>query len=282
MRFVRIAWALLIGAFGTARAQSSPEASPRPRLEVRTRGNQQTFRIGEAIPLELQFSSAAENKYHIETRSSDRTGRLDLEAYAVEPRSGWRDPLGLYFRTAEIIGGGLESSQILGGEAFPIAADLNEWVRFEQPGQYRVTITSWRVFESSPSSPLALVSSPVLLTIVAPTPEWQQETFRRAAAVLAQSYQISTLLGLPSPQGRRDAMRVLRFLGTAEAARELAHRIDDRDCGRDCLLGLAGSPAREVAFQELRKVLPDSRHAHEIRWTQLMSVLGAPEDPGDK
>jgi hypothetical protein len=99
------------------------------------------------------------------------------------------------------------------------------------------------------------VSNPVLLTIVAPTPDWQHETLDDALAVLSQSYEISALLGLPSPRGRREALRVLRFLGTAEAARELAHLIDDRDCGNgDCLLGLAGSPARKVALEELSKV----------------------------
>jgi hypothetical protein len=277
----RIASVLLLGGLGSAQSQPSPEINPDIRLELRTRGNQQTFRIGEIIPLELRFSSIVENKYRLDTRSGDLTGRVDMERYAVEPHSGWCDPLDPYFRIAEIIEGGSESIRVLTADSFLVATDLNEWVRFDQPGQYRVTVTSWRVFASSRHSPLAIVSDPVLLTIVAPTPEWQQTTLSDVITTLAQSL-VSRLVGLPNnPQDRREAIRVLRFLGTAGAARELAQLIDDTYCGNeDCLLGLAGSPVRKVAFDELSKVLPHSRHAHEIRWAHLMSFLATPEDEG--
>jgi hypothetical protein len=115
----------------------------------------------------------------------------------------------------------------------------------------------------------------VLLNIVAATPEWQEETLRQALAVLAKSAPVR-------PHQPRaldpawDAIRTLRFLGTAAAAREMAHRVNDPDC----VLGLAGSPAREAALDEMNKLLRDSVIAEDGRIRILMSVLATPNGPG--
>jgi hypothetical protein len=56
----------------------------------------------------------------------------------------------------------------------------------------------------------------------------------------------------------------------------MAHRVSDRDC----LLGLAGSPAREAALDEMNKLLRDSVIAVDGRIKLLMSVLATPNGPG--
>jgi hypothetical protein len=277
MRLLDLGLLLFQVAHWTVQAQSgAPPATPGVRLEVRTRSDQRTFRIGEIIPLELRFSSTIENKYQLETRNSDRSGRLDTETYSVEPRSGWQDPLDLYYRTAVFIGGGLGTMRWLSTESVPITADLNEWVRFDQPGDYRLTVKSRRVRDVAMGSDHPAVrSNEVLLNIVAATPEWQEETLRQSLAVLAKSTPVRPhQAGAPDPA--RDAIRTLRFLGTAAAAREMAHCVSDRDCE----LGLAGTPVREAALDEMNKLIRDSVIAEDDRIRILMSVLATPNGPG--
>lgn len=102
VRFLAVGLTLFQAAHWPAQAQSgTPPATPGVRLEVRTRGDQRTFRIGEIIPLELRFSSTIENRYRFDTQYGYRTDGQGpgIETFAVEPRSGWQDPLDLYYRT---------------------------------------------------------------------------------------------------------------------------------------------------------------------------------------
>ena len=68
-----------------------------------------------------------------------------------------------------------------------IAADLNEWIRFDQPGEYRVTVRSRRVRMPGMATPVALVSNELALTITAASPEWQKQTFDQAVVGLEES-----------------------------------------------------------------------------------------------
>jgi len=96
---------LAIGLVLFQAALCQPQAPvPDVQLEVRTLNNQRTFRIGEIIPLELRFTSTVENQYRLDTRNGDRSGRLNSETYTAEPRSGWQDPLDLFYRTGSSIG----------------------------------------------------------------------------------------------------------------------------------------------------------------------------------
>jgi hypothetical protein len=269
-----------------AQAQSGAVlATPGIRLEVRARSDQRTFRIGEIIPLELRFSSTIGDKYRLSTQHGDRSGRNNMDTYAVEPRSGWQDPLDLYYRTGVFIGGGIGGIAWLSAESILITADLNEWVRFDQPGDYRLTVKSRRVRDDGMrSDQLVVESNEVLLHIIAATPEWQEETLREALAVLAKSAPVR-----PHQPGTLDpawdAVRTIRFLGTAAAAREMAHRVERdvpfRSAGdEECLLGLAASPAREAALDEMNKLLPSSSIAEDAHIKILMSVLATPSGPG--
>ena len=266
MRLLGIGLALSQSVLLQVRAQPvAPSPAPNVKLEVRTRDNQKTFRMGEIIPLELRFSSTVQHQ--MDGRNYDRSGRLDLETYTVEPRSGWKDPLDLYFRTVASIGGGTGAIYALSSEPILIIAELNEWVRFEHAGEYRVTVQSSRV-RGEP-----VVSNQVWLTIVDPTPEWQEETLKTALAALAASAPAWPFGSGVSDPGR-NAIRTLRFLGTPAAAREMAHRVTDIDC----VLGLAGSPARKAALDEMNRLLRDSTVVADGWITHLMSVLETPQN----
>jgi hypothetical protein len=68
-------------------------------------------------------------RYSADNRNYDRSGRLSIETYCVEPAA--RDPLADYFKTGMFMGGCLGSTQQLSEKTFTATAELNEW---RQPG----------------------------------------------------------------------------------------------------------------------------------------------------
>src|SRR5262245_47720630 len=66
-------------------------------LVVQTKNNQTRFRQGELISLQLSFSSSQPKKYHLDNATYDRSGRLDIDTFHVDPASGVSDPLSDYF-----------------------------------------------------------------------------------------------------------------------------------------------------------------------------------------
>src|SRR5262245_34341048 len=64
---------------------------------IQTKNNQTRFRQGEVISLQLSFSSSQPKKYHLDNATYDRSGRLDIDAFHVDPASGVSDPLSDYF-----------------------------------------------------------------------------------------------------------------------------------------------------------------------------------------
>ena len=78
-----------------------------PSLSLRVATGQNTFHIGERIPLELSFSSSEDNRYELTMASYDRSGRMNFEDFVVSPKIGWADPLGSYLANRSGLGGGL-------------------------------------------------------------------------------------------------------------------------------------------------------------------------------
>ena len=101
------------------------------------------FHAGEAIPIELLFSSTIPNTFSMSTRSYDRSGRLDLEQFHVTPEG--RDPLHNYYQLGTFMGGGLGSSLTLTSEPHVLHEDLNEWVSLDHPGHYTLYVTTGRI-----------------------------------------------------------------------------------------------------------------------------------------
>jgi len=81
------------------------------RFDLALKGHGATFQAGEIIPLVLSFTAETKDRYSADTREYDRSGRLDIERYCVEPEAP--DPLESYFKLGHI-GGGLGGIQALG------------------------------------------------------------------------------------------------------------------------------------------------------------------------
>jgi len=91
--------------------------------------------------------------------------------------------------------------------------DLNEWVRFDEPGDYTVKIMSKSVASRS-AGPDALVSSAIDLHIISASPEWQNERLQWARSNLD-----------PYNVAGGEAEAVLRYLATPAAVDEMVSKL---------------------------------------------------------
>src|SRR5581483_6732498 len=74
-------------AAGSACA-AAPPAGPRPgapELRLRIAGERTRFRLGERIPVELQFTGAAPDRYRLDAAVSDYSGRVNLDRFQAAP-----------------------------------------------------------------------------------------------------------------------------------------------------------------------------------------------------
>jgi hypothetical protein len=51
------------------------------------------FQQGEIIQVELSFTSSAKNRYQLKVAEYDRSGRLEIESYHLDPSGGATDAL---------------------------------------------------------------------------------------------------------------------------------------------------------------------------------------------
>jgi hypothetical protein len=262
-----LALVLLVGiAVVRTCAQSAPPVDPMIVLEMSIATNQREFHLGETIPLQLSFSSTVKEHYQVNMAQYDRGGRMNYERFEVSPANGAVDPLPTY--TGSL--GGLTNFKYLSPEPWIIKLNLNEWVWFSQPGDYRIVVSSRRVGVRDPSkafgTTLAIARSNVVAVKIVPAnPEWQKQVLREAVATLDVS---APAKAQPEKMeqytaSRRRAFQTLRFLGTADSIRELAKRMRAEDSGGldyICMLGLISSPERDVARTALEAELADPDH----------------------
>ena len=263
------------------RAEDAPEAGD-IQFEVHTLGGQTEFHIGELITLELSYSlrPGASGKYQITNASYDRSGRLGIENYKVEPHARWDDPLKSYFESfVAFMGGGLSSPGQLSIQPVRIYRNLNEQVRFNSPGHYSLVVLSSRVApvgRDLQDPPLEIRSNQLSLTIVPATPEWQKETLETALEKLAKQPR-GPVLG-NTLEAARNGATILRYLGTPGAAKEMASRLNDPDTQFEFRLGLASTPAREAALATFEQLLHDPSFPVNNAFLSTMPLVALPTD----
>jgi hypothetical protein len=254
-----------------------------PALQVRTSIGQTTFHIGERIPLTLSFTGPEDQHYEISLASYDRSGRMTSESFEVTPSTGWSDPLIYYFAGVGSMGG-LSSVASLSSKPIDIPLNLNEWIRFDQPGTYRVTITSGRVGQPAKnlafgqSASTTLKSNTIELHIVAATQQWQTTTL---SSILQQLNKQSVAPGI-QPEQRTEAIADLRYLATKEAIDQLAAdlREDKPDMMYQCAFGLIGLPAsmRQIGLEAMNRKVDDPHFPISTWFLITLSVLQADPD----
>jgi hypothetical protein len=224
---------------------------------VRFANGKTTFQQGEIIPLELAFSSSKPGAFSIDSASYDRSGRLFIDTFVVDAKTGVTDPLMEYFRAQDFfMMGGLRGYPELTEKPYLITAELNEWRRFDQPGKYRVYVISGRPMKGKNfdwDGKFGVTSNLLEFEIVPATPRWAEQTLQAAVKVID---------GSSDKEKRTDACRTLRFLNTEGAAREMIRRFGnaDRDCSFDYQFGLLGSPLRSYIVKEMERELDAPTH----------------------
>ena len=228
-------------------------------LRLTLNSGQTVYQEGEIIALTLRYTTRTNGKYLLNNRSYDRSGRLDgVEVFCIEPDGG-NDPLADYFNSYQgFMGGGLFSQQEL-NHSSAIKIELNEW-RSLPPGSYTVSIIGNRVsvgtendWKSWNGAPIPLRSNAVTIRVEKAEPTWRTMQLSNAVKVLDSPN--------TTEDQRRHAIRVLRFLGSEDATRELVRRYM---MGPDELLwdseaGLFGSPFRATAIREMKVTLKNTR-----------------------
>jgi hypothetical protein len=277
-------WSILGGATG---AQGPPsvgnsDGQDGPQLRVSTSAS--VYRQGELIPLELSFTSKNSNEYQINMAGYDRSGRMNYEKFLVEPTEGSTDPLLVYFKSGiAFLSGALTNFKFLSDSPFVMHLYLNEWVRFDKPGSYRITVTSRRVHDTPSGKSFyrgevqELKSNSIDIRIVEPDSTWQQSELKRILAEFDSS---------PPPKGpissneRLTAMTALRYLGSADAARALARHLrgDEGQVDAACMFGLIGSANRMVGYEEMLKLLVDPEFPVSETFLTTISMLSLDPD----
>lgn len=271
-------------AFAQA-TQTRDVASADSAVQLRVSTNSSTFYEGEVIPLDLAFSSTTPERYYFNNASYDRSGRMNHEEFIVEPKDGTQDPLQLYFNSiGAFMGGGLSGGDFLSATPTNVHLNVNEWVSLKRPGTYRIRIVSHRVTDRATNEnpysgeALEVQSNSIELKIVAPDASWQ-------AAQLAGIRQV---LNREVPAGsnapdevRQAALTRLRYLGTEEAARELARRLRGEDNNGDfqCMFGLIGSAHSAAGLEEMNRLLDNPDFPVSQLFLTTMAIL--PLDPAE-
>jgi hypothetical protein len=249
-------------------------------LHLDLNNGQSVFHEGEIIALTAEYRANSSNKYLVNNRSYDRSGRLSgEEVFCLEPGNG-RDPLDDYFNSASgFMGGGLFSEEDPGGKPFIVNLELNEWESLP-PGSYRLTIVGGRLSLGKEDdavtwhdTPIPLRSNTIEFTVEPADPGWQD-------------LQLATVKGiLDSPSASEDekkhAARVLRFLGSEASTRELARRYSSGEerFGWEYKFGLYGSPHRTGAVQAMKAELADPQRAVTREYVSTLVSLEMQSDP---
>ena len=230
------------------------------KVTVAISNERTSFREGEIIPLVLSFTSTADKRYWASNRNYDRSGRLNIETYCVEPAA--RDPLADYFRTGAFMGGGLGSEQQLSEKPFTATAELNEW-RQPGPGHYRLYVVShrgWRPADPNEPTPygrvgVTLRSNIIEFDVIEADADWRAEQLRDAPT----AYQSAA-----AANEQKEAARRLRFLNTqlsTEALVRLFWGLNDQPGGWELMFGLFGSPYRAEVIAAMQHEINSPSHA---------------------
>jgi hypothetical protein len=237
-----------------------------------------SFREGEIIPLVLSFTSTVGNRYRARVQEHDRSGRLDIETYCLEPEA--RDPLADYFSTVMSMGGGAVGEQQLSEEPFIATAELNEW-RQPRPGHYRLWVVSPRVSRPREASDAPHVIPGVTLrsnTIEFDVIKSDADTLAGRLQEAIATYQSGT------PAQENEAARSLRFLSTKESTDALARLFWSRaqPGGRELMFGLWGSPYRTETIAAMQREINSPEHPVTQDFLQTLTRLQIVSDnPGD-
>jgi hypothetical protein len=276
-----LAWCA-VTHLGAQASQCTEIPNPPGDLSLRLllKNGRSEFHEGEIIALTAEYSALSSDKYVVNNRNYDRSGRLSgAEIFCIEPDRGI-DPLDDYFHSMQaVMGGGIFSEQDPARHPLTMDLELNEWESLP-PGSYRLTIignrlhlgqerdtTTWQ------NTIIPLRSNTVEFEVAPADPDWQASQLRSATRILDSPD--------AKPEEKKHAAQMLRFLGSEASTRELARRygaVDD-PFEWEFKFGLFGTLHRELAIQAMKAELSNPEHPVTREYISTLVALEMLIDP---
>ncbi|MEW6234258.1 MAG: hypothetical protein AB1656_02625, partial [Candidatus Omnitrophota bacterium] len=247
---------------------------------IQFKDGKQAFNQGEIIPIEWSFSCRLPETYSFQALAYPKRELLDDKFY-VDVEEGVIDPLDIYRRSV------ISNWGVRGGSAYfkllenftPVVVDLNDWLRFDKPGHYKVFVVTksimckqlQKVISNLQPNPF-IVSNIIEMDILSPDEKWREGALREAAAVLDSTSEIRTN---GDYEKRMAAARVLRFLGTKESAMEIIRRFGTVDglLEREFFYGMISFPNPQFAEAKMREALKAPQQAITYPFIQSLAFL---------
>ena len=238
------------------------------------------YHLGERIVCELSFSASTPEKYGIVnigySRHSSGSG---LETFIVTPSDGTADPhVDVSRRLPFIIAGSsLSSFTTLSSVPNVVQTDLNEWVRFNSPGVYRLQARSSRVGLFHESLPVALSSNEIEVNMLPADPAWTAGEISDIRKTLDSSES-------SSEQKTTAALR-LRYLNTESSTAEMVRQLPDsanEPYYHALYQGLIESSFRKTAIRILQQTVRGP--ATHVSWdaVELLTTLALLDEYEDQ
>jgi len=168
-------------SFGQISAQSAADAGKDVTLELAFEGGKTIYRIGDAINLNLSFTSTKPD-YVVETYYSPR-----FDDVIISPTDGiypWLYRLNRLYSYDDV-----SAPQKLSQSPVKIKLTINNLVRFDKPGKYKVKVLSRRVWSAKAelsfrSNPIPLLSNEIEFEIKEMSQIEEQSEVKRIAALM--------------------------------------------------------------------------------------------------
>jgi hypothetical protein len=232
-------------------AWSAFAQSPGVTLRIETVGGRTQFRMGEAISLKLTFDNPSGERRRVPGIEGSGRGVLGLmrDRFLASPKEGTADPR--FFELREGHGYSGPGGMGIAAKQATTNVDLNEWVRFERAGRYRVSALFHTGHDLQ--AEIALNSNEIEIEIVPADAQWLAEQLRQAVAVLDAPAGNDP----EASKARGAAMRTIWYLDTPESLREEARLLGtwDEQSARPLQMALRGSAHQAAAIAAMYQLL---------------------------
>ena len=256
-------------SFEATRAGAVQTNPPGVSLTLSVAGGRTVFHRGEVLPLTAAFGASVPGRYDLNTDPGSRDLQWNSDVFHCDA-PGAADPLRVYYdrEFGMSYSGPGPRFEPLTGKPVTIGYTLNEWLRFDVPGHYRVYLTSGRVVNAAKRHEgllfqgRSVTSNAVEFTVLPDDPAWDAQTLQSALPLFnADGSDYRT------QEARTAAVRTVRFLGTLDAGRAMLTRYEsfseyeslNSAAYYQTRLGLFGFPDLAFVIAEMQRRLADPR-----------------------
>lgn len=256
---------------------TAPTAATSP-LHFQISTPKTTYHVGEAIPVDLAFSSDVAAAFRVFTGESDRDTGANLDVPVVDPSTSFTelspDQQALLWH---MFGNGRDTTEEpLPSPAFHLTIFLNRRLALDKPGHFRLHFESSRVFAdlgpNADAPPFQLRSNDVELTIVPATVAWRATELADIRSTLDTTQPFRSAA---EEMVRKTAIARLAFLNSDESARELVRRLQSSPFSErpEIAASLAATTHTRAALDEMYKLLADPNAEILKDFAEMMAGL---------